>query len=365
MFLFFIIKNLLSCIKHHKSFQKSFAYMAYRSYSSYKMPDRKKMLTVLKDCEHLSRYWRVFPDMYFKMGMFSTCWSDMHQMETYIPQDAFTRFENKHKSKYNILIDDKIIFHDLMNYYHLPVPKVFFIYKNKKFYIDNIPVCDKSIDKVISEVVEDRIFVKRYTGGEASGVFVFKKKGDVFYDGDNPVSARYIREKYQDEKFFFEQKINQSILTKKFNPDSVNTIRVLATSHNGTIKLLSATARFGRKGSFIDNAACGGVSVAIDLETGTFADYGVLMYSPKKYYEHPYSSVKFSGNVIDCWDKVLEVANRTLELFPPYCTVGFDIAITETGPLVVELNTGPGMFLSQAGRTHGLAQLYNNIIIHK
>ena len=50
----------------------------------------------------------------------------------------------------------------------------------------------------------------------------------------------------------------------QFNPDTVNTIRVLTYRD----KVISAAVRFGGKGSFVDNTAKGGVAISIGKDLG-------------------------------------------------------------------------------------------------
>lgn len=47
-----------------------------------------------------------------------------------------------------------------------------------------------------------------------------------------------------------------------------------------------------------------------------------------------------------------------MRFMPYYGGVGFDIAISETQPIVVEINTGAGIFLSQIGMDYGLASVF-------
>ena len=45
-------------------------------------------------------------------------------------------------------------------------------------------------------------------------------------------------------------------------------------------------------------------------------------------------------------------------MMPYYKSVGFDIATTNNGPVIVEINTGAGIGLSQMGKKRGLADKF-------
>ena len=359
--LFFFIQDLLGSLRWNHSVKVCYAYKCFAYFFNYKGENKKSIFKVICEVEKMSIFWRCFPDMYFKMSMFTSEWRDLDIMKSFVPQAAFYRIEERLDKRYNMLIDDKVVFHDLMNYYHIPVPHVFFLLKdNHLFSPDQVEeYTEEQVNKLLSEIKENRIFVKRYSGGEATSVFVFEKHNGSFYDGANMVDAHYIKMKYKNEKFFFEQQIHQHEILNMLNPDTVNTTRVLASfdSHQDA-KIYSATLRVGRKGSYVDNAAQGGISIPVDLSTGALGKYGVMMYSPVKYEKHPDSQCEFSIITMPHWDKVINVVKKVLRTLPPFMYVGFDIAITQDGPVITEINTGSGMFLSQAGRERGLGKRF-------
>ena len=190
-------------------------------------------------------------------------------------------------------------------------------------------------------------------GGAASGVSVFtKKENGVYVDkGGDIVSASMIRKKFSSQDFFFEKQIIQEPVLSQFNPDTVNTIRVLTYNN----KIVSATVRFGGKGEFVDNVSANGVAVSLDIETGVLGDYGMKMYSTiEHFYEHPDSHIPFKGTMVTQWPEVRSAVERTLKYLPYYKSVGFDVATTKEGPVILEINTGAGINLSQMGKEKGL-----------
>ena len=305
----------------------------------------------------LFNYWKAFPDSYFRFGMFLNTYSDKEKMKSFIPQGAYSRYSTDKDTRYHILIDDKIIFHDIMSQYGLPVPKRYFTFRAGEFRCGANLITDADVDSIIKDFSDERIFVKRFTGGAASGVFIFTKEKDGTYidkDGD-VVTATMIRRKYANQDFFFEKQIVQEPILRQFNPDTVNTIRVL--TYNNSV--ISATVRFGGKGEFVDNVSANGVAVSLDIETGILGDYGMKMYSTiEHFYEHPDSHIKFKNVKVAQWPEVKRLVEKTLEYIPYYKSVGFDIATTEYGPVILEINTGAGINLSQMGKEYGLASFF-------
>ena len=284
-------------------------------------------------------------------------YTDMDRMKSFVPQCAYYRFAADKDSRYHVLIDDKIVFHDLMTQYGLPVPTRYFTFRNGEFRKGDRLLLDQEVDTILSEIDDELIFVKRFTEGAASGVSIFRRvsKG-VYVDADcQTVNAMMIREKYRGQDFFFEKQLIQEPVLSKFNPDTVNTIRVLTYKD----KVISAAVRFGGKGAFVDNTAKGGVAVSLDIDTGILQSYGLREYDLNHYSEHPGSHLQFKDTFVTQWADAKALVERTLKYLPYFNSVGFDVATTVNGPVIIEINTGAGIYLSQMGKDYGLADKFH------
>ena len=262
----------------------------------------------------------------------------------------------KHSLK--ILINDKILFHDMMSYYGLPVPKILFVFKNDSFFINNRDVTDEEIDRALCSRTDTRIFIKLPSEGAARGVFIMTKKDDGYIFNDKKVTAQSLRSFFKGETLFFEEQIEQEPVLKSFNPDTINTIRVLTKNVGGKKEIVMAAARFGRKGQYVDNMCAGGIAVRIDIKTGALGSYGERRFESKRYTVHPDSEIPFKGVVIPQWEEIKKVVYETLSCFPPYRSLGFDIATTPNGLVVLEINTGAGVNLAQVGGEYGIADSF-------
>ncbi len=355
MISFYCLKEIAKCFKYKISIKETDLGRVVLLYKKTKEP-KKNIFKILFELSRLSSYWHAFPDTYFRFGMFLKDYSNKKQILSFIPQGAYNRFAMDKDSHYHILIGDKIIFHDIMTHYGLPVPVRYFTFRGGLFRNGAVIMSDSEVDSIIQSIDDERIFVKRFTGGAASGVSIFTKKEDGIYidnEGDI-VSAAMIRKKYINQDFFFEKQIIQEPVLSQFNPDTVNTIRVLTYKD----KVISAAVRFGGKGSFVDNTAKGGVAVSLDIKTGKLQSYGMREYDLTHYLEHPSSHLKFENTLVTQWPEVKALVEKTLKLLPYYNSVGFDVATTNDGPVIIEINTGAGIYLSQMGKNIGLANYF-------
>jgi Ni,Fe-hydrogenase I large subunit len=345
-FVFYVAKSLVCNSKD--MLHKGLSY--YKEYQGKK----KSLWRVYKECQMLYNHWDgAFPNTYFYYCMYSNDYTDVEKMKSFVPQEAYRRFVGK--STYNLLIDDKIICHDVLSYYNIPVPERLFVFRNNEFRCGGTLLTDEQVDAKLSETKEPRIFVKNFTGGGASGISILHFNGERYCDDNGiEVSSAYIKETYKDHSVIFERQIMQHPEMAKFNPDTVNTIRVLTYKN----KIIAATVRFGGKGCFVDNISKGGLAVNVDVESGRMSEWGMRKYDIEHYTEHPDTHEKFCGQIVPMWNEAKAVVECCMRYMPYYGSVGYDVAISKDGPLIVEINTGAGIGLSQIGMERGLARIF-------
>lgn len=353
--LYYYFRTLLGCLIYRKSFRRTAFHDGKMMYKNYKGDDKKGIFQVLRELDVLCRYWKCFPDSYFRFAHFKKEYDDIELIKTYVPQGAYARYCVNSDPKYQILIDDKILYHDVMTHYGLPVPERFFSFSYGMFKANGREISDEEVDRILSEITDPQFFIKRNMCGEGSGVFLVKRKEDGFYTSKGvKITAKTIRANCSHSQYLFERQVIQHPVMAQFNPSSVNTCRII-TFHN---KAIACGARFGRSGSFIDNAAKGGLVVSVDMETGLLGAYGLREYDATKYYEHPDSHVAFKGVAVPHWKEMVAAVEKTCRMLPYYSSVGFDVACTPNGPVIIEINTGTGASAPQMGKDRGIADLF-------
>ena len=140
----------------------------------------------------------------------------------------------------------------------------------------------------------------------------------------------------------FEGVIKQTVQISAFNPSSVNTVRFMTALYpDNKARLIATFIKIGRDGKCVDNAGCGGnVDACIDMETGKLKF--VIQYDGwgkvKKITHHPDNGTFLEGVKIDDWDNIVTQVLHFQECFPYIKAAGWDIAITDDGPVVVEVN---------------------------
>lgn len=134
-----------------------------------------------------------------------------------------------------------------------------------------------------------------------------------------------------------EEYFDQHPVLMSLNPGSVNTVRMWVLDRG----VLTAYLRIGRANMFVDNASSGGIVAAIDLESGRLHAGQDAHAEHKHYPRHPDHGATIEGVVLPHWQRVRDIAERTVSVFPGVRFAGLDIAIGESGPSVLELNVSP------------------------
>ncbi len=140
----------------------------------------------------------------------------------------------------------------------------------------------------------------------------------------------------------FESRIRQTEQFNNFNQSSVNTIRFMTTLYpHGEAKIIGTFIKIGRSGNFVDNAGRGGnIDAAIDIESGKI--HNVIQFdgwhSIKQILKHPDNNCTLDGVIVNNWESIKQKVLSFQQSFPWIKAAGWDIAITDTGPYVIEVN---------------------------
>lgn len=153
-------------------------------------------------------------------------------------------------------------------------------------------------------------------------------------------------EKLKEENCMIEELVIQNKEWSKLNPKSLNTVRVVTKCINGNAKVIFAVVRIGSGESIVDNFHQGGVGVKVNIEKGCLEGKTI----DKKNNESDETSlthVKVDGFVIPYWKEIVAMCEEAAKVNDNVNVVGWDVGITDAGPLLIEGNRGPGMDIIQ------------------
>lgn len=124
-----------------------------------------------------------------------------------------------------------------------------------------------------------------------------------------------------------------------FGGGCVNSIRVVTVFRNGECNFLYAVIRIG-KGDTIDNFSKGGILARVDCDTGVICTPGYTKYG-EELMNDPQSGHPLKNSIIPFWQETRKmICNAAAEL-EHVGFVGWDVSISEEGPILIEGNDNP------------------------
>ncbi len=162
----------------------------------------------------------------------------------------------------------------------------------------------------------------------------------------------YGKSKIPDHPFIAEEIIKQSDALAKFHPTSVNTLRLNTIRCKDSVVVWQCILRYGRSGNVVDNAHFGGCFSVIDDNGYAIAAGDVKRH---KYTVHPDTGVPLTGFKVPDWEEACELVRRLATKVGGLRYIGWDLAHTDNGWIIVEANTDPGI-LSPAVTGKGIAK---------
>jgi hypothetical protein len=186
---------------------------------------------------------------------------------------------------------------------------------------------------------KEKIIIKNSldTGG-GYNVQLFQLKSGIFYNSrDEELNQSYLDRVY-DKNYLIQEYITQHPYFQKFNPSSLNTVRIYtyrSIKSNKSIPI-QAVLRIGRSGAVVDNQAAGGIAVGIK-EFGKLNDYGVNKNGEKI---NIYNGIHFTNvGPVPYYDKIIDLAISLSEYFVYHRVLGFDVCLDKDGNIkLIEVN---------------------------
>lgn len=199
---------------------------------------------------------------------------------------------------------------------------------------------------------EPAFFLKDVFGCCARSVYkVTVRDGRFLIDGREADLRALLRD---DGVFLCQKAIANHEALRRLNPSAVNTVRfiTLCTPRTGNrpALVIPPLLRVGTTDVAVDNWAAGGLAIAIDgegrLRGPGFYKPGHEGHEPKTLY-HPVSGLPLDGIAIPGYGDARDLVLRAHALLSDLTIIGWDVAVTPQGPVLIEGNDDPEISLHQ------------------
>jgi hypothetical protein len=199
-----------------------------------------------------------------------------------------------------------------------------------------------------------KFILKPMAGSRGNGIKL------ITIDDAEDVAALY--NQLSSKNFIAEELITACKEIAEFNPDSLNTLRVVTFWNGRRFNLIGSFLRMGVKGSHIDNAHAGGVFARVNVKTGEIDTEGITT-TGERFIDHPTSHKTIYGFRIPCWEDIIDTCRQAARSIPEAKIVGWDIAIRKDYTIVIiEGNHMPDFDVMQSPARQGVKREFLEIV---
>lgn len=253
-----------------------------------------------------------------------------------------------HRAEYMAIMSNKLVFSLFCKHNGVPTPELvsynfgpFFYFKSKTYRVSNNLELASFFNEVFKETKKERLFLKPFSLFGGRGACIIRKshlKEDLSKNADGLLSNDYIHESV----------LVQHDDINKINSSCINTLRIETyIDKNQKIHIVNVFMRFGIGDNIVDNGHSGGIYIGIDKQSGALKEIAMeeAHFGGKNYHEHPNSAYPFKGFIVPYFKESCDLVIKATEFLPDRY-IGWDVAITNEGPVIIEANEYPDLFMS-------------------
>lgn len=165
----------------------------------------------------------------------------------------------------------------------------------------------------------------------------------------------------RENRVFLEQLVHQHPDMNALCPASVNTARIMTFNDHGKPEILWMGLRVGNGVNAVDNFHAQGMGVAIDMQTGCLKGQGIDK-DGNQFAVHPTTGVAFDGFRLPDFQQAVELVLKGALESDKILVIGWDVAFSENGPVVIEANRRPGYDLVQMLDGRGRMDIIRSVL---
>ena len=257
---------------------------------------------------------------------------------------------NLHKLEFHTLLKNKLSSALYFERCDLAVPKMPCYNIHGNFFsadqteeISDLRALKDFFTRIMEKHQLDALFLKELA--ESGGVGCYLLRKDELESSLEKIGLKLLK-----GSFIHQEAVQQHDTINAINPSSLNTIRFETyIDKTGKIHIVSCYMRFGIGKSIVDNASSGGFFVSIDQESGKLKGKGYQKIKAdgggKIFLVHPDTNVTLDDIEIPFFQEACGLVYKAVEYLPERY-VGWDVAISATGPILIEGNGSPHIILA-------------------
>lgn len=310
--------------------------------------------------------------------------SVIYDFETHDPEEYLSDLQREFTARINApfgaALDNKLLFHWLMRPFEETLPEVYGYIDGPRVHSVELTsddanedgvslatatgdeaVLTRSSSRVVSTVdwfessphPEAGVVLKPNAGSGGKGVYLCERKnGSYRINGESYRDSEFERFIEGLDNYLITEFVEQADYSDAVFSGSSNTIRVLTMWDSDAEEAFVAAAshRIGTERSQpTDNWSSGGLSAAVDVETGRLSAGLQFPYdgSMTEYSNHPDTGARIAGREVTNWTEIRDTIVGMADDFSQIPYIGWDVIPTDDGFRIIEANNCSGVRLFQ------------------
>ncbi len=276
----------------------------------------------------------------FRLGLLGMAPGDWNE---FISKERMTRIQKRlNPREFAVRANDKAVFHRFCDDAGLPTPGL----------VVELDSNDRAQARSrLAALAEGEIVIKPSLGYQGQGVLLLNHRDGWFasLDGEkhsiDDLVAR-LDQNTEFDRWLVQPRVTNHRAVLAISPsNALQTLRIVTfVDDAGQAHIVASQWRLARADSLTDNfhgGANGNLLCNVDVDEGRIiaalrlASGGTGM---EELARHPTSGVTFAGLDIPLWSEAAALARRAALLMLPMRSIGWDIGLTPTGPMIIEAN---------------------------
>lgn len=282
------------------------------------------------------------------------------ERETFISNDLHWPIAHKcNHNGWSSAAEDKVLASTLLNASQVPVPETVAVIDQSNRFYPGLPTISNAdaLRDVVLKHLETGLFGKITEGMVSFGAFLIKAAdaNTITCEGREPVSYEtFIKDVIGQNSYILQPLLKNHVAFAPY-ASALATVRLVNLVREKDVFCPIAIIKLPQGENIADAFwRPGNIACSIDVNSGEIETVTRRVGMEVEFLdEHP-EIQGLMGLKLPYWEELIEINDRAARTFAPIRYQSTDIAITATGPVVVELNYGGGFDLPQYASGKGM-----------
>lgn len=329
----------------------------YKGWLKSKNKDHVNFFQQLKEAFTLLRLNKLEPYEYYMLELYKPSIL-LEEKKKYISMNQHFVFESQMNPRKEVGILNKFNFSIYAKHFGIPTPELIGLFDSKIGFTSdgNNLKTEEDLKKLFNRTNSTDLVIKPTSSGCSKGLMVCRNIGNdtihVYGDQDYStkeiynilINSNYNKTPYKSDSYIIEKKVNQHKFLDNYSKSSAQSFRIITfLTSSGDVEIASTTLKIARTGNYVDNFTVNKLCSAVN-EDGIlgkafeFGDLDIGDYVTWK--KHPDTGYPIEGEKVPFFDESIALAKKAQSIIPFLRYIGWDITITDNGPVIFEGNYG-------------------------